>query len=155
MIQELVTVGLRPEHSGSQLSLRLTVIFTTVPGTGAALATAGGFAQDLGLRLTLLVPQVVPYQLPITRPPVAVSHIRQMALSLISASRLNAHDVNVQIWLCRDRLECLRHCMMAQSVVFLGGRNSWWRTRERRLGRALRSMGHDVVFVGQEEQNHA
>jgi hypothetical protein len=154
MNREWPVVERRPVRARSE-SLRLTVVFTTVPGTVAALGRAVRLAQDLGLSLTLLIPQVVPYQVPITCPPVAIEHTRQMALSLISASSLGAYDVAVQICLCRDRLECLRRLISARSIVFLGGRNSWWPGPEQKLGKALRALDCDVIFVDQEEYRHA
>jgi hypothetical protein len=79
----------------------------------AARARAERLARGLDVILTLLVPQVVPYQAPITGPPVAIGHTRQTVLSVISASDLNAHGINVQICLCRDRMGCLRRWVSA------------------------------------------
>ena len=118
-------------------------------GTIAALATADRLARQLDLSLTLLVPQVVPYRIPITRPAVAIDHTRRAVLSMISASVVNAHAISVQICFCRDRIECLTRWLGAGSIVLLGGRNYWWRRRERRLGRVLRAMGCEVVFADQ------
>jgi hypothetical protein len=120
----------------------------------AALATAERLARELDLSLTLLVLQVVPHRIPITRPPVAIDHTRRTVLSMISASALKANDISVQICLCRDRMECLRRWLSAGSIVLLGGPNRWWPTRERMLGRALRAMGCEVVFANQEECRH-
>jgi hypothetical protein len=153
--EQSVTAERRPGRALSESSLRLTVVFTSVPGTVAALVRAGRLARDLDLSLTLMVPQVVPYQVPVTSPPVAVSHTRQMALALISESNLNACEINVQICLCRDRLECLSRLMSARSIIFVGGRDFWWRTRERKLARALRALAYEVIFVDQEERRHA
>lgn len=48
--------------------LEVTVIFTTTPGTLAALRLAGQYARDLGGGISILVVQVVPYPLPLERP---------------------------------------------------------------------------------------
>ena len=141
-------------QSSSQSSAALTVVFTTVRGTVAALAQTERLARHLDFSVTLLVPQVVPYQVPVTRPPVAVEHTQKMALSLVSESAVTANDVTVQICFCRDRLECLRSLTGEPSIVFLGGRDSWW-TWERRLATALRALGHDVILVNQKERSHA
>jgi hypothetical protein len=108
---------------------------------------AGILVQDLDLSLTLLMPQVVPYQVPITRPPLAIEHTRQTALSLISGSAMGACKVSVHICVCPDRLECLRRLISPRSIVFLGGRNSWWRRPERKLAKALRALDCEVIFV--------
>ena len=142
-------------QSSSQSSAGLTVVFTTVPGTMAALERATRLARDLDLCLTLLVPQVVPYQVPVTCPPVAIGHTQQTILSMLSASALNAHDINVQICLCRDRIECLSRWMGARSMVFVGRRSRWWPSQERKLERTLRALGYEVIVVEQEEHCHA
>ena len=153
MNREQPVVERRPVRAHSE-SLPLAVVFTTVPGTLAALARAGRLAQDLDFSLTLLIPQVVPYQVPITCPPVAIEHTWQMALSLISGFAMGACDVSVHICLCRDRLECLSRLISPRSIVFVGGRNSWWRRPEQNLGKALRARGCEVTFVRQQECQH-
>ena len=52
--------------------LNIAVVFTSVESTLAALREAGTLAQSLGAQITLLVPQVVPYPLPLESPPVLV-----------------------------------------------------------------------------------
>ena len=51
--------------------LNIAVIFTSVESTLAALKEAGNLANHLGARIMLVVPQVVPYPLPLDGPPVA------------------------------------------------------------------------------------
>ena len=71
--QRLTTVtGLpeRPDTEQEESRLEIVVIFTSVNATIAALKKAGTLAERLGARATLVVPQVVPYALPLTSPPV-------------------------------------------------------------------------------------
>ena len=58
----------RPATEGSLLNI--TVIFTTVDATIAALKRASILAESLGARITLVSPQIVPYPLPLASPPV-------------------------------------------------------------------------------------
>jgi hypothetical protein len=142
-----------PYSSTSALDPRLEVaiIFTTVPGTTAALEAAGKLAQGLNAKLRLLVPQVVPYQFPLTRPPVDLDHARRAALALLTGLCLSEH-MTIQICLCRSRQECWNRAVPAGSLVLVGGRRSWWAKSERRLAERIRSLGHEVIFVSQKRE---
>jgi hypothetical protein len=50
--------------------LGVIVVFTTVESTVHALRKAGALATRLSAHITLVVPQVVPFPLPLTSPPV-------------------------------------------------------------------------------------
>ena len=128
---------------------RLTVIYTTPEATAAALETAAQLGRGLGGRLWLLVPEVVPHRLPIDCPPVALEHIRNGALALASGFHSDGCEVEVEVCLCRSRRACIAGAVSPQSVILLGGRRSWWSTPERRLERALRAAGYQVIFVEQ------
>ena len=60
----------RSETEEAERRLNISVIFTSVEATLAALKKAGALASSLGARITLVVPQVVPYPLPLESPPV-------------------------------------------------------------------------------------
>ena len=63
----------RPETLATEKAdsrLNISVVFTAIDSTLAALKQAGVMAGSLGARITLVVPQVVPYPLPLTSPPV-------------------------------------------------------------------------------------
>jgi hypothetical protein len=127
-------------------ALDITVIFTTPAATKAALEAAARFGQDLIMNLTLFVPHVVPRQLPLTRPAVALGHLRRVAVELLSHIGLNDR-VNVQICLCRSLQECCRSVVPAGSLVVIGRRKSWWPGSEWGFARRMRSSGYDVVLV--------
>ena len=154
-----IAVGSVPFVGVSKRGLELTVIFTTLPGTAAALTMAGNLTRNLEAKLTLLLPQVVPYGVPLNRPPVSLRHTRQLALSLVGRSAKGSEDGNlpgvvIQICLCRERKQCLERFVSAGSLVLIGGRDSWW-AKERRLARLLRSLGHEVIFADPREKNDA
>src|SRR5579859_5329448 len=52
--------------------LNIAVVFTSVESTLAALKEAGNLANSLSARINLVVPQVVPFPLPLETPPVLV-----------------------------------------------------------------------------------
>ena len=61
-------------HAGDDADqkLNIAVVFTSVASTLTALKEAGNLASDLGARIMLVVPQVVPYPLPLDTPPVLI-----------------------------------------------------------------------------------
>jgi hypothetical protein len=129
------------EEVGQRLNIH--VVFTSVDSTLAALKEAGNLANSLGARITLVVPQVVPYPRPLESPPVLVefneNRFRVMATK-------NPVETSVHIYLCRDRLETLTSVLNVGSIVILGGRKRWWPTKEEKLARQLRSAGYEVLF---------
>ncbi len=131
----------------SEPALNITVVFTSVSCTLAALRDAGELAIQLRGRITLLVPQVVPYPLPLSSPPVLVDWNERRFHVIASQSSV---DTRVRVYLCRDRIEMLRQAIGADSIVILAGVKRWWPTSEKRLARQLRRAGHKVIFKEME-----
>ncbi|HYL34790.1 MAG TPA: hypothetical protein VEV17_02625 [Bryobacteraceae bacterium] len=140
----------RPESpcGGPQQSeLHISVIFTAVESTLAALKHAGVLAGNLGARISLVVPQVVPYPLPLRNSPVAADFNERRFRVIAGQSRV---ETNVLIYLCRDRLETLRTALKPHSLVIIGGRKTWWPAPEKRLAAQLRRAGHEVIYSEME-----
>jgi hypothetical protein len=133
----------QPTRVEAEQQLNIAVVFTSVDATLVALKEAGNLANSLGARITLVVPQVVPFPLPLETPPVLVefneNHFRVMA----SESPV---ETSVQIYLCRDRFETLATALKPRSIVVVGGRKRWWPTKEETLARQLRRAGYEVLF---------
>src|SRR5262245_14296641 len=117
----------RTEETGSGLGV--TVVFTSVDATLAALKKAGALANSLNAHITLVVPQLVPYPLPLDSPPVLLDFNERRFRVIASQSPV---DTAVQIYLCRDRLETLTKILMPHSLVVLGARKKWWPSSETR-----------------------
>jgi hypothetical protein len=133
----------QPDVSHSSRKLDLHVIFTDLAKTAAALATARTLAQDLGARITLMAAQVVPYPLPLNQPDVPVEFTERVMESLAIDN-----DATVEIYLCRDRNEAIRHVLPPDSLVIVGARKwRWWPSWESRLARLLRHDGRRVLVV--------
>lgn len=129
------------EESG----IEVAVVFTSFEPALAALKHAGAVAERLGGRITLLVPQVVPFPLPLTSPPVLIDWNERRFRMIAEAT---AVDTEVRLYLCRDRDETVRRFLGHPALVCLGGPRRWWRlTAERRLARVLRRSGYEVVFI--------
>src|ERR1700733_7525772 len=81
--------------------LKIAVLFTSVESTLAALKEAGDLANHLGAQITLVVPQIVPYPLPLEGPPVPAEFSERRFRVIASESPV---ETTVRIYLCRDRL---------------------------------------------------
>ena len=136
-----------PAIEETESRLNVAVVFTSVEATLAALRRAGALANRLSGRITLLVPQVVPYPLPLTSPPVLLDWNEKRFHVIASGSPA---ETTVLIYLCRDRLETLTTVLSPRSLVVVGGRKRWWPTAEKRLARKLRRAGHEVIFTETE-----
>jgi hypothetical protein len=134
-----------PEESDSKLEIN--VVFTSVDSTLGALKEAGQLAENLGARITLIVPQVVPYPLPLTSPPVLVDFNERRLRVIASHCRV---ETRVSIYLCRETLETLKSVLKPGSLVVVGTRKRWWPTPEKRLAAKLRHAGFEVVVTERE-----
>jgi len=124
--------------------LNIAVIYTSIDFTLSALRKAGALANSLNASITLIVPQVVPYPLPLTCPPVPPGFNERSFRILADEGRI---ETSVRIYLCRDRKELLRTALNPRSLVVIGGKDRWWPTPEKRLADQLRHAEHEVVFV--------
>ena len=132
---------------GAEPRLNITVVFTNVQSTLSALKKAGTLANKLGSRITLVVPQVVPYPCPLESPPELLDWNERRFHVIAEES---AVETAVQLYLCRDRLTTLFSVLGPHSVVVIGGRKRWWPTQESKLARQLCGAGHEVIFAETE-----
>ena len=147
MIAPLTGVPAPAFGQDAESKLEISVVFSSLEGTLAALKEAGSLASALGGRITLIVPQVVPYPLPLTSPPVLVDFNERRLRVIASHARV---ETRVCIYLCRDPLETLQSVLKPHALVVVGCRNRWWRTPERRLAAKLRRSGYEVVVTERE-----
>ncbi len=126
--------------------LRVTVVFTGIEQTLGALRTAGAMAADLGARIVVLVPQVVPYPAPLDSPPVSRAFLVRQLLTVAKESRV---QTSIWVCVCRDRRTALSAALPPRSLVVIGGRKRWWPTREQRLASELLRQGHQVILTGE------
>ena len=135
------------DRSSLNSPLNVTVIATTEKGTTAALNEARRLAKDLDAHITLLKMEVVPPRFPLDKPPVSVEFTTKQQCSLVLQSGAREQDVTVRTCLCRDRNLSLQRIFRRRALVVIGGRRHWWLSREERLEKILRGMGHHVIFV--------
>jgi hypothetical protein len=133
----------QPTRVEADQQLNIAVVFTSIESTLAALKEAGNLANSLGARIRLVVPQVVPFPLPLETPPVLVEFNENRFRVMASESPV---ETSVQIFLCRDRFETLASALKPGSIVVVGGRRRWWPTKDEILTRQLRRAGYEVLF---------
>ena len=134
----------REAAKGTDAMLHVIVVFTSIDATIAALKRAGILARGLGGHITLLAPQIVPYPLPLTDPPVPLDFNEGRLRAIAGESRV---DTSIRLCVCRERFEMLRMVLQPHSLIVIGGRRKWWTTSEQHLARKLIQAGHDVIFV--------
>jgi hypothetical protein len=122
----------------------IDVVFTSAPAALAALKKADALVSHLNARITLIVPQIVPYPLPLTSPPVLLEFAERQLRRIVQGSPV---EMIVRLYLCRDPWIALKEVLSPRSLVIVGGRRRWWFTREERLARRLRRAGYRVVYT--------
>lgn len=130
----------REVSEGSKLAV--IVLYTDASGTLAAMRMAGWLSRDLDALINLVAFQVVPLELELTRPAVAVGWLEERLRAL--ASKVPG-ETRVDIILCRDARWALRQVLTPHSLVVIGTRRRWWRTKEHRLAEGLQRDGHQVI----------
>jgi hypothetical protein len=123
--------------------LRITVLFTDLKRTKVALRSALKLAQNLDASFQMLVMRVVPYPLPLDRPPVDPAFIEKQISVLLSEFPIQC---SVRICECRDVATALLQILPPESVIVAGFRNTWWPSSEKRLARKLQKAGHNVCM---------
>jgi len=122
----------------------VTVVFTTFEGTRIAVAEADRLAVDLDARVTVIVPDVIPYHLPLDRPFLSEGFLRARLEAMLAGCRA---ETRVEIGMCRDPKALLREWLQPGSLVLLGASHWRWHWRESRFCRMLTRMGHDALVV--------
>jgi hypothetical protein len=133
-----------PDTLFDDARLEVLVLFTTAPETVLALRKAAGLASQLNARIELIVPEIVPYPLPIEHPPVAPSFLIDRYQTIVQQAGI---DADIRVCLCREPRAALAATLKPGSLIMIGSRTRWWLTRETRVARWLEAQGHRVVLV--------
>jgi len=139
-----------PETGHEPGRLHIHVLFTNLIDTRAALITAVEMAAGLESEIVLIVPQIVPFPLSLDQPPVALDfasgRIRSLAQS-VATHRTGFAKLQGYIFLCRNPIETLLQELPGHSLVVIGTRERWSFSKSKRMARALRRNGHEVVLA--------
>lgn len=118
--------------------LDIKILFTDPEGTERALRHAGRLGAGLDARIEVVVAQVVPWTLPLTKPDVDNAVRAQMLAGIVQKSGVAA---SVTVYLCRD-VEVLLDDVLPVGTLIIVDRRKW--------ARALRRRGHSVIVTDNE-----
>ncbi|HVZ60939.1 MAG TPA: hypothetical protein VG892_09165 [Terriglobales bacterium] len=138
---------------GNQPRLRITVFFTTIAGTLAAMRTAVCLGKNLNPEIRLIVPQVVPFRYPLEHPPVSQEYFERLSFAVVLESGIDPDLATIEVHRCRDRMQCLPPTLEISHIVVIGGKKRWGWTEGQRMAAALRAMGHCAILVHADSKN--
>ena len=136
-----------PREPSSNPGLCVTVISTTPAGTTAALNAAKSLGKDLRARITLLSFEFVRVQSPLDQPFFLWDDLSEEDRSCVPYSPGREEEVPARICLCNNREDVLPLVLRRRALIVLGGKRRWLLTSEQKLERALRRLGHHVIFI--------
>ncbi len=133
------------DRSGSDFRrLEISVVFTDVATTRCAVETVRRLAQGFPARISILVPQVIPYPLPLDQPAVPVSFTREALRKIFESEDA---ELSLTVFLCRDRMEAIRAAVPAGSLLAIGAASRHWWNSAARLSRRLERSGYRVILI--------
>jgi hypothetical protein len=131
-------------------ALAVTVLYTTVRPTLAALRRAASLARDLGATIRILNVRAVPYPLPLDKPPADREVLARNIRTLAGGQPISTH---IEICYGRDILDALLQALSPNSILLIGVKKTWWPSKERRWAKLLSRRGHHVIFVAAPASN--
>lgn len=136
-------------HLRTNRNIDVLVLFTDVSSTLEALRSAAKLARGLNARICLLVPQIVPYPLPLEQPTVRPAQLVSRYRTIVDKAEI---ETTIDLRLCRDYWDAVNESLKPGSTVIVGGHRAWWNcrwwpSREERIAKRLRARGHQVIFV--------
>src|SRR5215469_4907991 len=103
--------------------LCITVLFSDPRRTRWALTSGMKLAQDLNASFQIVALRVVPYPLPLDKPPIPRAFTEQQILELTKDLPI---PVTVHIYDCRNPETTLLEVLPPASVLIAGLRKTWW-----------------------------
>jgi len=129
----------RPERP-----LDLVVPYTNPALTACALAAATELARGSETEVTLMAVHVLPYPSPLE----CREGIRQrLEAELTTVAHTTPASIRVKLVFARDPADAYLGLLRRDSLIVIGAKNRWWRTREERLARRLTSSGYSVAII--------
>ncbi|HEY0796885.1 MAG TPA: hypothetical protein VGD64_14025 [Acidisarcina sp.] len=135
-----------PEADGSgSPKIPVTVVFTSIEGTLAALNAAARLSKDLAAQVVVLATEVVSLRYLYQGLSDSMNFYQRLCEAMVKEAQLQ--DVAIEVHLCRRQVDCLEARLRPRSIVLIGARKCWWPWRERQLERALRGRGFEALLV--------
>lgn len=133
----------RPETGEvSRPLLTVTVLYTDVRHTIAALRQAAGLGRGLHASLRILMPVVVPYPLQLSEPPVDCRIVHRRLATVAEGVDM---PTRIDTVYCRDLGVAVEKSLPPQSIVVVCWRRRRLFDKTRRLTQWLTALGHNVI----------
>ncbi|HEV3200805.1 MAG TPA: hypothetical protein VGZ73_23040 [Bryobacteraceae bacterium] len=124
--------------------LEIVVPYTEWSLTQAVLERTDGLTAGLNAKVMLVAIHTVPYPAVFECQAAVHTYLVEQLVELASQCPLS---VEPQVVLARSRVDGFRHVLSDRSLVLVGTRKRWWRTREEILARALARDGYNVALL--------
>lgn len=139
-----------PARPSAAAPTRFVVAYTDPVVTRKALEAAAAMADGLDAVITLVAVQVVPFPAQLECP----QSVQQFLEERLGALACDCtRRVEPAVVVARTLEDGYRQFLPAGSAVLLCSRRRVWPTREERLARMLRRMGHSVALMPLQEEN--
>jgi len=130
--------------AGAESELEIVVPYSEGALTEAVLERAAVLTGGLKARIRLVAVHAIPYPQPFYCPAAVHDHLVERLTGLAKRCPV---PVSPQVVLARYRDEGFRGALLPGSIVLVGSRKRWWRTREEKLARSLARGGHRVALL--------
>jgi hypothetical protein len=125
-------------------SAEVVVLHTGPELTAGALRAATNLTEGLNFHAVLLAVHIVPY--PLQLGPLAIME-KHLQAELQKAAAVCDMPVTARITFARDLAEAFRQSVHPESLVVIGTRKHWWRTRAEKWARELAQHGFRTALV--------
>jgi hypothetical protein len=129
----------RPERP-----LELVVPYTSPALAAQALSAAVELARGFDVAVILMAVYVLPYPSPLE---FQEGIRRRLEAELTAVARTSPAQIRVKLVFARDREDAYLGLLKRHSLVVIGTKDRWWRTREEHLARRLTAAGHSVAVL--------
>ena len=136
-------LGLAGTTSGAD-SAQIVVLYTGPEMTKQALRAAASLIKGLDFHVVLLAVHIVPYPLQLRALSIMEEHLQSELYSAVQGSAL---PIEARIAFARDLSEAFRQCVGQESLVVIGTRKRWWRTRPEKQARELARSGFRTALL--------
>lgn len=134
----------KPAIERQERPLEVVVPYTSPDLAARALETAVELARGFDAAVTLMAVHVLPYPSPLE----CHDGIRKrLEAELTAVARSSPVAIRVKLVFARDPADAYLGLLRRHSLVVIGAKDRWWRTREESLARKLTVGGHSVAVI--------